>query len=270
MPSLPGNRAHLRGLRAAVQRHRSPLPSLPGNRAHLPGSGRQFRGHYVRCLACRVSEGTCQDCGRTFIDVPGRSRCLECRATKRTCPGCGRTFIGLKFRCQACRRSQRTCAMCGREHFSASTLCTACWRKSLPPPVQAAFIRRANNARRARKLAAQVSGPVLREVYQAIARSGPCVYCRERVGTVDHVRPLTRGGDEHRSNLVPCSSSCNFSKGPAAHRMGPGPGCLRRRAFAPRRHRTSPLERNRSVCQPRLTAQNPRPSTRAVRWTHTA
>jgi hypothetical protein len=84
--------------------------------------------------------------------------------------------------------------MCGREHFSASTLCTACWRKSLPPPVQAAFIRRANNARRARKLAAQVSGPVLREVYQAIARSGPCVYCRERVGTVDHVRPLTRGG----------------------------------------------------------------------------
>jgi HNH endonuclease len=179
-----------------------------------PGCGRQFRSRYVRCLACRVSEGTCQGCGRTFIDVPGRARCPECRATERTCPGCGQTFTGLRARCQACRRSQRTCAMCGREHFSASTLCTACWRKSLPPPVQAAFIRRANNARRARKLAARVSGPVSREVYQAIARSGPCVYCGDHADTVDHVRPLTRGGDEHASNLVPCCARCNFSKGP--------------------------------------------------------
>jgi hypothetical protein len=177
-----------------------------------PDCGRQHSSRYVRCLACRVSERTCQDCGQTFIDIPGRPRCPECRATERTCPGCGRTFTSLRLRCQECRRSQRTCAKCGREHFSASTLCTACWRKSLPPAVQAAFIRRANNTRRARKLAAQVSGPVSREVYQAIARSGPCVYCGERAGTVDHVRPLTRGGDEHPSNLVPCCASCNFSK----------------------------------------------------------
>ncbi|MGN6173167.1 MAG: HNH endonuclease signature motif containing protein [Streptosporangiaceae bacterium] len=57
-------------------------------------------------------------------------------------------------------------------------------------------------------------GAGLTGVYEAIARSGPCVYCGEHAGTVDHVRPLTRGGDEHLSNLVPCCAPCNFSKGP--------------------------------------------------------
>jgi hypothetical protein len=31
-------------------------------------------------------------------------------------------------------------------------------------------------------------------------------------------------GDEHRSNLVPCSSSCNFSKGPGCSPNGTRPG----------------------------------------------
>ena len=68
------------------------------------------------------------------------------------------------------------------------------------------------NARRARKLAAEVAGPVPAEVYATIRASGPCVYCGTEATTVDHVRPLARGGWEHESNLVPACMSCNCSK----------------------------------------------------------
>jgi hypothetical protein len=38
------------------------------------------------------------------------------------------------------------------------------------------------------------------------------VYCGEKATTVDHVRPLARGGWEHESNLVPACTFCNCSK----------------------------------------------------------
>jgi HNH endonuclease len=71
-----------------------------------------------------------------------------------------------------------------------------------------------NNARRARRSAAQVAGPVPLKVYETIMASGPCVYCGDVATTVDHVRPLIQGGWEHESNLVPACRFCNFSKGP--------------------------------------------------------
>lgn len=45
-------------------------------------------------------------------------------------------------------------------------------------------------------------------------RRQPCVYCgRRRGGTVDHLRPLVRGGDWSRWNLVPACERCNTYKG---------------------------------------------------------
>lgn len=69
-----------------------------------------------------------------------------------------------------------------------------------------------NNARRARKAAAEIIGPVPPEVYAAIRASGKCVYCGTQATTVDHIRPLSRGGWEHESNLVAACKSCNYSK----------------------------------------------------------
>jgi 5-methylcytosine-specific restriction endonuclease McrA len=43
-----------------------------------------------------------------------------------------------------------------------------------------------------------------------------CAYCREplgRSGTLDHVRPKSKGGETRRSNLVGCCYACNMSKG---------------------------------------------------------
>jgi len=42
---------------------------------------------------------------------------------------------------------------------------------------------------------------------------GRCAYCgRSRAHTVDHVRPLARGGAEWPDNLVPACSGCNNAK----------------------------------------------------------
>jgi 5-methylcytosine-specific restriction endonuclease McrA len=38
------------------------------------------------------------------------------------------------------------------------------------------------------------------------------VYCAAPAAEVDHVRPLSRGGYEHASNLVPACKSCNSGK----------------------------------------------------------
>lgn len=44
-------------------------------------------------------------------------------------------------------------------------------------------------------------------------RRQPCVYCGRSGGTVDHLRPLVRGGDWSRWNLVPSCERCNRFKG---------------------------------------------------------
>lgn len=40
-----------------------------------------------------------------------------------------------------------------------------------------------------------------------------CAYCGALADTLDHVRPLARGGLTARTNLVPACSSCNLAKG---------------------------------------------------------
>jgi len=80
------------------------------------------------------------------------------------------------------------------------------------PEELAANRRRWGNSRRARKLDAEVTGPVPSSAYAVILVSGPCVYCGAPAKTVDHVRPLARGGAEHVSNLVPACKACNCQK----------------------------------------------------------
>jgi 5-methylcytosine-specific restriction endonuclease McrA len=106
----------------------------------------------------------------------------------------------------------RICIKCDQEFKGNHQSCSACRTAALPPEKRSAIQRRNNNARRARKQAAQITGPISRDVYTAIILSGPCVYCGGVATQVDHVRPLTRGGWEHESNLVPACRPCNYSK----------------------------------------------------------
>ena len=42
-----------------------------------------------------------------------------------------------------------------------------------------------------------------------------CAYCGATADTLDHVRPVARGGLTVRTNLVPACSGCNLRKGHA-------------------------------------------------------
>jgi 5-methylcytosine-specific restriction endonuclease McrA len=131
---------------------------------------------------------------------------------ERQCTECGQAFRGNMRRCRSCQAIERDCDGCGRTFRGVYRYCQACWRAALPPGEWEARARSYGNSRRARKEAAQVAGPVPAEVYAAIRASGPCVYCGAEGTTVDHVRPLSRGGHEAEYNLVPACPSCNFSK----------------------------------------------------------
>jgi 5-methylcytosine-specific restriction endonuclease McrA len=43
--------------------------------------------------------------------------------------------------------------------------------------------------------------------------SNRCVYCDGLAEHLDHVHPLSRGGEDVESNILPACASCNLSKG---------------------------------------------------------
>ena len=269
-------------------------PACRATERTCAGCGRQFSGTARHCPACLAIERTCRD-------PDGSSEAATCavwpavcpRAPARTAGGCSSMYPDAPGVLNAGLLSALASGAGGHSSVSSSAARRAgapsgparCAVGNISVPARYARHAGANRCRRrcrpplsgGRTMPAAPASSPRRYRGRSCARytrrlPDPGLVCiAANVSALWIMFGRSRvAGDEHRSNLVPCSSSCNFSKGPAAHRMGPGPGCLRRRAFAPRRHRTSPLERNRSVCQPRLSAQNPRPSTRAVRWTHTA
>jgi 5-methylcytosine-specific restriction endonuclease McrA len=40
-----------------------------------------------------------------------------------------------------------------------------------------------------------------------------CAYCDSRAEHLDHVQPLSKGGDDKESNMLPACAACNLSKG---------------------------------------------------------
>lgn len=173
--------------------------------------GKAFRGSTLKCRSCRTSERQCADCGSAFRS--DHLKCRSCRTPERDCIHCGRAFTGNgSGSCPICRATERVCG-CGRVHRSNGLKCRSCFLAGLDPEVRAAQNRSQHNTRRARKRAAEVSGPVPASVYVAIRSEGPCVFCGAPADTVEHITPLSRGGWEHPDNLVPACGSCNFSKG---------------------------------------------------------
>lgn len=174
--------------------------------------GKAFTGHQASCPACLKLERTCTECGKAFR---GHTlRCSACQVRDRICTECGAGFRGDERLCPACRPTERQCVDCGRTFRGVARRCGTCWKATLPAGVAENRARTYGNSRRARKLGAEVAGPLWPEEYYVIRWSGACVYCgsRDRI-TVDHVRALTRGGAEHWDNLVAACVSCNSSKG---------------------------------------------------------
>jgi hypothetical protein len=162
---------------------------------------RTFRGTQLLCPTCRLTERDCVVCGERFRGL--YRKCAACRTVEHACVTCGHAFRATNAQCQACRTSHRQCVTCGRPHRRLTLECDSCSGRS----------RATANARRARLLAAQATGPLPRSVYVEVLASGPCVYCGAPPTDVDHIRALTQGGDEARDNLAPACRACNNSKG---------------------------------------------------------
>lgn len=64
--------------------------------------------------------------------------------------------------------------------------------------------------RRAYKLNAKRFALTKKEIWRLY--NSKCFYCESPSETMDHVMPLSRGGDHGIGNLVPCCGSCNYSK----------------------------------------------------------
>lgn len=174
--------------------------------------GRSFRSaSNTRCGHCRMVSRECVTCGKPFKSASNLA-CMECLRVERECVTCGKPFRGATLACWPCQATDRTCADCGKRFRAAHLKCAGCRRESLGPEIREAQERSRRNRRRARKSAAEVSGPVPASVYAAIRASGPCVYCGAAAQTVEHIVPLARGGWEHPDNLVPACGPCNSSK----------------------------------------------------------
>ena len=167
-------------------------------------------GYNLKCWDCRASKRICPTCEKSFTG--NHQKCEICRIPARTCIECGCRFRGNPLHCSGCRAVTRKCITCERLMTSCNKECGSCRTARHPDSEWSAMARQYCNTRRARKLAAQVVGPVPAEVYAAILASGPCVYCGALATTIDHIRPLARGGHEVEANLVPACRSCNSSK----------------------------------------------------------
>lgn len=174
------------------------------------GCGRSLIMNNLRCESCRSVDRECVTCGKSFRGV--RVKCPKCRIPVRTCPGCGRTFRNNTTYCASCRAVDRECVTCGKQIRSCNRECQSCRVARHARDDWSAMVRQYNNTRRARKLAAEVNGPLPFAAYVVALESGPCVYCGAAATTVDHIRPLSRSGYEIPENLAPACRTCNFSK----------------------------------------------------------
>ena len=177
--------------------HRAAPCSVNATTARLRGTG-------LACLQCCATDRDLRRLriGRSidFHDVlPGTAVCQNGSAPRATV-----TFRGDQRECRICRTTTSSMRQLRKRRSAARVT----WNAS---PAQAGAMPY-NAARRIRRLAAQIDGPLPRSVYRAILASGPCVYCDKPTTCLDHVRPLARGGQETASNLVPACQDCNGRK----------------------------------------------------------
>lgn len=58
--------------------------------------------------------------------------------------------------------------------------------------------------------------PISWKIKQEAQKAEKCFYCGKKLGknkTLDHIIPVSRGGDNSIKNLVACCEDCNYSKG---------------------------------------------------------
>lgn len=140
---------------------------------------------------------------RNGVEGKACVECLEWKPLERfarheTCAGGRRNICTTCAGQQAYANNPETCKRSVRY-----------WQKNHPE--QYKLIKRAGDRRRhGRKVKGKVSTKQLRALIKQY--HGWCVYCFDDADTIDHVIPLSRGGEHTIENLRPACSRCNFAK----------------------------------------------------------
>lgn len=154
--------------------------------------------------------------------------CMKCYAAGRiaTCVGCGRRKRVAKQTpagslCHQCYQPLRTkvqCSVCGRmapATLSEPPVCFKCYTADYndrPTTVARKAVFLAH-----RRMIENVGDFTSTDWLELMCLwNWRCAYCDVKLkrGTrsTDHIIPLTRGGENNRSNIVPCCCHCNSSK----------------------------------------------------------
>jgi 5-methylcytosine-specific restriction endonuclease McrA len=178
-----------------------------------------------RCSACQKLHRAeyCRAQAKQYYRDHAAEICAKKKASRapRHCQDCGRGIRNNK-RCAACfkkhkaltavrapleRRRVYTTKWRAKNTDAFREMCASWWRRNKVKNRLYKYRRRAS-----------VVGPGLSPLawVEALRATGnTCFYCSEasKELTVDHVVPLSRGGEDSPANIVPACRSCNSSKG---------------------------------------------------------
>jgi hypothetical protein len=206
--------------RAAAQRERSA--------AHYAANLEKMQARGRAAYATRTPEGICSECGKPMqvsqtSAPPDRRRCRDCQRARpkaaalppRLCELCGESYLpGPRARYKP---PQRFC----------SKSCTTAWANGARPPYTRARdgdYGTARNARKRRRLRVRAETWDGVSDAQILERDDwRCGICRKRIGksfkhphlrsaSIDHIIPLSMGGDDTAANKRTAHLACNCGR----------------------------------------------------------
>lgn len=122
----------------------------------------------------------------------------------KVCRQCGRAKPPADFLAGKAQRVSSTCSTCRRK---AAAKHRRNYYASLPPDKR----HELTHKRRAESYGVAHVAYSRTEILARWRRS--CAYCNGVATHLDHVHPLSKGGEDVESNIVPACAPCNLSKG---------------------------------------------------------
>ncbi len=183
-------------------------------------------GRQNECKECKA-EGARARCARPGLAKElrqlreaGRVRCSECgdEVMLGDMPKDAHARWGVTANCAPCRKKRRDVVPARTKRaytarYRSTPKGRAAYRRHYDENKEQYFER--SRLRRALKLKAEIVGTRDElKVWSRVVLRDPCAYCGGVATSVDHIVPLSAGGEHGYTNLVGACEFCNKSKGP--------------------------------------------------------
>jgi 5-methylcytosine-specific restriction endonuclease McrA len=120
--------------------------------------------------------------------------------------------------CRLCARRKAADQFLAGKAKKPSSACATCRRKRQAQHIRKHFARMSPDERHTNTHRRRAEGYGVAHVEYSrtaiLRRWGfACAYCGALAEHLDHVEPLSRGGEDREANIVPACQHCNLSKG---------------------------------------------------------